>query len=245
MAESKRYTYAIADLHGRFDLLQMAYDAISAHSQGRPITIVHLGDYIDRGPQSREIIEWLMDDAALPPWARRICLRGNHEDIMVACHNDPGLTGRWWVPSGGGQTLMSYGAMAGELIIDALRRLPAEHVEWMRKLPRLHVDEHRVFVHAGVQPQVCLESQDDEKMGWMIYPDGAEGGHGTRHVVHGHHQFADGPKRYAGRTDLDTFAWYTGRLVVGVFDDAVSGGPVDLLEVIAPAALSKAEARNG
>jgi serine/threonine protein phosphatase 1 len=226
------FTYAIADLHGRFDLLTKAYDAISAHALGRAGTIVHLGDYVDRGPQSRDVIQRLMDAPALPPGWRRVCLRGNHEDIMVACRDDPSLASRWWVPNGGGQTMMSYGAKPGDTIASALERIPADHIDWMRQLPRLHVDDHRVFVHAGVQPDVPLDQQDDEKMGWMIYPDGAEDGHGKRHVVHGHEKFADGPKRYAGRTNLDTSAWSTGRLVVGVFDDAIPGGPVDLIEVI-------------
>jgi len=71
---------------------------------------------------------------------------------------------------------------------------------------------------------------------WWLYPDNADIGHGDRHVVHGHHQFADGPKCYRRRTDLDTLAWFTGRLVIGVFDDDIAGGPVDFIEVIcAPA----------
>ncbi|MEN5084283.1 metallophosphoesterase [Bosea sp. TWI1241] len=224
-------TYAIADLHGRLDLLELAYDAISADSAGRPATIVHLGDYVDRGPQSRGVLEWLMEDPALPPWIRRICLRGNHEDIMLACARDAGLAGRWWMPNGGGATLLSYGARIGDSIASAVVHVPAEHLAWLAALPRLHVDRHRVFVHAGVDPARPLDRQDDERMGWMLYPDGCEDGHGQRHIVHGHHQHAQGPLLFSGRTNLDTFAWMTGRLVVGVFDDALAGGPIRTLEV--------------
>lgn len=223
-------TYACADLHGRYDLLTAAYDAISVHSEGQPLTIVHLGDYVDRGPQSREVVEFLIEDAALPPWVRRVCLRGNHEDIMTTCCVQPSLVQQWWIPNGGGQTLQSYGVKGGDLIVDAVKRVPVEHLAWMSALPRLHVDQYRVFVHAGVQ-HVPLDEQNDEKMGWMLYPDGAEDGHGERHVVHGHHQHVEGPLRFKGRTNLDTLAWMTGRLVIGVFDDAVPGGPVDFLEV--------------
>lgn len=225
-------TYAIADLHGRIDLVEAAYHAIREHAAGEPCTVVHLGDYVDRGPASFQVIEWLMDDSFLPGNWKRVCLRGNHEDIMVACCFAPGLINSWWIPNGGGQTLMSYGAREGDSIDSAVARVPSEHLDWMKGLPRLHVDEHRVFVHAGVQNGVALEDQDDERMGWMLYPDGAEDGYGKRHVVHGHHQFADGPKVYGQRTDLDTFAWLTGRLVVGVFDDDVPGGAVDFIEVI-------------
>lgn len=224
-------TYAIADLHGRFDLLQSAYDAISKHAMGTPGTIVHLGDYVDRGPQSREIIEWLMDDPALPPGWQRVCLRGNHEDIMVTCCEATGLIGSWWIPNGGGATLRSYGAVVGESILDAVERVPAAHLEWLKALPRLHVDEHRVFVHAGVDPFKPLDQQDEQEMGWKLYADDDHRGHGKRHVVHGHHQFEDGPVLFDWRTDLDTFAWYTGRLVIGVFDDVVAGGPSELLTV--------------
>lgn len=221
-------TYAIADLHGRFDLLTAAYDAISAHSQGRPLTIVHLGDYIDRGPESRQVIECLMDDAALPPWVRRVCLRGNHEDIMVETIMEK-LSPDWWIGNGGGTTLISYGHdRAGSYDLSVL---PAEHLAWAAGLPRLHVDQHRLFVHAGVKQGVPLDQQDDETTGWMRYPKGSEDGHGDRHVVHGHHPHVDGPVLLKGRTNLDTLAWYTGRLVIGVFNDDIPGGPVDLIEV--------------
>ena len=66
---------------------------------------------------------------------------------------------------------------------------------------------------------------------WKIYKGPDQRGHGTRHVVHGHHQNRDGPVTIEGRTNLDTQAWYTGRLVIGVFDDEVAGGPVSLIEV--------------
>jgi serine/threonine protein phosphatase 1 len=224
-------TYAIADLHGRFDLLVKAYDAISAHSDGQPITIVHLGDYIDRGPQSRQVIEWLMDAAALPPWVRRICLRGNHEDIMLECSDKPGLAAQWWMPNGGGHTLLSYGARDGMDMPEALALVPRAHLAWMRSLRRMHVDQHRVFVHAGVKDGIPLDRQDEHDLAWMRYPEGADDGHGSRHVVHGHVQFADGPKVFKNRTDLDTFAWYTGRLAIGVFDDHTPGGAVEFLTV--------------
>lgn len=223
-------TYAIADLHGRFDLLCDALASIASYAGEEHGTVVLMGDYIDRGPQSRQIIDRLM--GGLSDGWKLVCLKGNHEDIMLTCLRAPGLINQWWIPNGGGQTLLSYGAREGTSVFDAIASIPKDHVDWLTDLPRVHVDKHRVFVHAGVQDGIPLEEQDDEKMAWMLYPDGAEDGHGERHVVHGHHQFDDGPKCYKGRTDLDTFAWYTGRLVIGVFDDDVAGGPVDFIEVI-------------
>lgn len=231
------FTYAIADLHGRLDLLTSALDAIMDDAERRgsrdSAKVVTLGDYIDRGPDSAGIIRTLMEIQAAASPGRIICLRGNHEGIMQAvCAGQAPV--RWWLDNGGGQTLLSYGHPPEGYVDLAL--VTPEHLAWIAHLPLSHVDQHRIFVHAGVDPTIPLEEQTEKTMTWMLYPDGFEGGHGERHVVHGHHQFADGPKRFSGRTDLDTLAWYTGRLVVGVFDDAVPGGPVDLLDVIGTSA---------
>lgn len=220
-------TFAIADLHGRYDLLVAAVNEIMRRYDGG--TIVTLGDYVDRGPQSRQIIEHLMTlrEHAREGW-KVICLKGNHEDMMVETLRKP-LHPDWWVGNGGGATLISYGHAPRGVYDPSV--VPQSHLRWLNALPLVHVDKHRVYVHAGVDPTIPLDEQTEQKMLWMLYPDGAEDGHGERHVVHGHHQFADGPKLFSGRTDLDTFAWATGRIVVGVFDDDAPGGPVDLIEV--------------
>ncbi len=222
-------TYAIGDLHGRLDLLAAAFERISRHVAGRPFKIITLGDYIDRGPQSRQIIEHLMAGqlAGLP----LICLKGNHEDMMVETIRKP-LPPAWWVGNGGGATLVSYGhAREGVYKPDIV---PQAHLNWLDALPTKYVDQHRVFVHAGVDPAVSLDDQKQEVLLWWIYPDRHPGGHGERHVVHGHEKSKHGPLLFKSRTNLDVFAWYTGRIVVGVFDDAVPGGPVDILNVVIP-----------
>ncbi len=226
-------TYAIADLHGRHDLLMEALSAIRDRDfdEGKPGgVIVFTGDYVDRGLESRQIVETLMagpdvffgEDSGI----RYVCLRGNHEEIMIA-----GCSGalNWWLPNGGGSTLMSYGQRRGDQADVTV--VPKEHLDWMARLPVMHVDEHRVFVHAGVQDGIPLDQQDSQENTWMLYRDGSVGGHGARHVVHGHHQHEDGPIIMPGRTNLDTLAWFTGRLVVGVFDDDLPGGPVDTIEI--------------
>ncbi len=224
-------TYAFADLHGRFDLLIYALDAICRHAKA-PSTVVALGDYVDRGPQSKQIINRLMgglDGHTL------VCLKGNHEEIMrLSCRVLENQN--WWLQNGGGSTLVSYGH-PNKGPVD-LGYVLDTHLDWIENLPLMHVDDHRVFVHAGVDRNVPLEKQyelldihGNQKMIWKLYADKDEGGHGFLHVVHGHHQFEDGPILKKGRTDLDTFAWYTGRLVIGVFDDDIPGGPIELIEV--------------
>jgi serine/threonine protein phosphatase 1 len=223
-------TYAIADLHGRFDLLEMAITAIEADAPdgGR---VVFLGDYVDRGPQSAQIIERLMAGPADPSKWAWVCLQGNHEAMMLTCLNKRGLM-HWWLGNGGGATLISYGAKNGDLVTEAADRVSAQHIAWLEDLHLFEVDDHRVYVHAGVDPAVSLAMQDAQVLQWKLYDEGDQRGHSGRHVVHGHHQFADGPILLEGRTDLDTFAWWTGRLVIGVFDDDTSGGPARTIEVI-------------
>jgi serine/threonine protein phosphatase 1 len=219
-------TYAIADLHGRFDLLEMALARITERAEP-PATLVMLGDYVDRGPGSRQIIERLIAGLGRDGW-RLICLKGNHEDIMwQTCRRLPDVD--WWLTNGGGATLISYGQHKGDQADVAV--VPAAHLDWIERLPLMHIDTHRVFVHAGIDPKCSLDQQDTEDVIWKIYRDDDDGGHGQRHVVHGHHQHAHGPIFKKKRTNLDTFAWYTGRLAIGVFDDGTPGGPIEVLEV--------------
>jgi len=219
-------TYAIADLHGRFDLLEMALACIAKCAEP-PATLVTLGDYVDRGPDGRKIIERLMAGLDRDGW-RLICLKGNHEDIMwQTCRKLPDVD--WWLTNGGGATLISYGQQLGDQADVTI--VPAPHLDWIEQLPLIYVDRHRVFVHAGIDQNYPLDEQDAENIIWKIYPDDDDGGHGQRHVIHGHHQHAHGPIFKNNRTNLDTFAWYTGRLAIGVFDDATPGGPIEVLEV--------------
>ena len=226
-------TYAIADLHGAFDLLKSALAAIERHgAAAHRRTCVFLGDYVDRGPQSREIIERLM--AGPPPGWRWICLRGNHEAWMV-----DSLNGRVdiqdWLRNGGDQTLLSY----QQPPVDGSdpSAVLSAHQNWIRALPLFQVDENRVYVHATLDPSLALNEQDEFTLTWERYPTRTvDIGWRDKHVVHGHDPFQDGPVLLKHRTNLDTLAWRTGRLVVGVFDDAKAGGPIDLIEVRRPGA---------
>lgn len=220
-------TYAFADLHGRYDLMVQALNAIFRRPGGG--TVVTLGDYVDRGPESHQIISHLMTlrEAPQDGW-KVVCLKGNHEDIMLQSIRKP-LNPHWWIGNGGGGTLISYGHPTTGTVDYSV--VPEDHLNWLDALPLMHIDKHRIFVHAGVDPRCPLDEQDAQNVMWKLYDERDEGGHRQRHVVHGHHQFAEGPIYKKNRTDLDTFAWYTGRLVVGVFDDDKSGGPIETIEI--------------
>lgn len=223
-------TYVIGDLHGAFDLLQRAMYAI-ADDAGQSAKIVLLGDYIDRGPDSRGIISFLMNMEAM---GSTVCLQGNHEVMAVET-----LLGKipapWWLGNGGAQTLESYGhrklkpSRHGTDV--HLGVVPDEHIKWMATLPKYHEDEHRVYVHAGVDPHLELVGQSNERLQWFLYPDMCTDGYRGKHVVHGHHFHEDGPHTWGDRTNMDVNAWRTGRLPIAVFDDDTPGPPVKFLEV--------------
>lgn len=222
-------TYAIPDIHGRIDLLDAAIERIIEHSSGRPSTVVTLGDYVDRGPSSRQVIERLMS------WKsdnlRIVSLKGNHEAMMWETCNKLGEL-NWWTQNGGDLTLASYGQTPQENPDPAI--VPPAHLDWIANLLLMHVDRHRVFVHAAIDSTIPLHQQNEQTLLWKRYPAGHSLGHGHRHVVHGHHANPKAPIVTNGRTNLDGLAWKTGRLIVGVFEDDRPGGASEFLEIIGP-----------
>jgi serine/threonine protein phosphatase 1 len=225
------HTYVIPDLHGRRDLLDRALAEIEAHRNGTDATIVVLGDYVDKGPDSRGVIVRLR--AGVAPGLRLATLKGNHDALMVAALRGD-IAMEDWLSKGGDTALASYG--------DHAAYVPAHDIDWLDGRPLTYVDAHRIYVHAGVDPALPLAQQDPLLLLTKRYADDDESGHdakedgseGARHVVHGHDRHPDGPLLRRGRTNLDTNAWKTGRLVIGVFDDALPGGPVEELEIIGP-----------
>lgn len=209
-------TFAVPDIHGRHDLLTLALREIEAWAKEG--TVVFLGDYVDRGPASRLVLATLL--AGPPEGWRWICLRGNHEEMFTECIGGHEID--WWKRNGGGATLDSYQGHDDEL---------AAHLAWIKTLPRLHHDAHRVYVHAGVSETFDLDRQPEAMLQWFRYPDRCNIGYRGRHVVHGHDANRNGPECYGNRTNLDTWAVVTGCLTVGVFDDDLPGGPIDVIRI--------------
>ena len=213
-------TYVIPDIHGRNDLLCDGLAEIAAHSRGAPGVIIAIGDYVDKGPASKEVVERLRSGVG-EGWSL-VTLKGNHDAMMVeALRNPPKMAA--WIAKGGDAALASYGGDPAAV--------PHAHIDWLDGLPLMHVDAHRLYVHAGVDPEISLDRQGEATLLWKRYPKGFPGGYGKLHVVHGHDNSPDGPLLYEGRTNLDTLAWRTGRLMIGVFDHAKSGGPVDFIVI--------------
>lgn len=209
-------TYAIPDLHGRFDLLCAALDFLEERPEGG--TIVFLGDYVDRGPQSRQIIRRLMVGPTKARW-KWVCLKGNHEDMMVAALRGEAEFG-WWVGNGGGQTLESFDG-----------DVPEECVEWADKLPLYHQDAHRIFVHADADETKPMSEQTEARLLWTRRGKHQDCHHPEGYVVHGHTPFEDGPVVLDGRANLDAGAVWTGNLAIAGFNNDVPGKPVELIRV--------------
>lgn len=232
---SEWITYAVGDIHGRFDLLEKALLAVDDHARthDRDSRLVFLGDYVDRGPASRQVIETLM---ALDAAGDTICLKGNHEELMVDAltHAKRGAYARWCA-NGGRETLASYGVGASD---HPESLVPAEHVRWLSNLPLMTRDAHRVFVHAGLSPRKEMDEQTEAACLWIREKFlRAPARDFDSHIVHGHTPVWEGkpnaeqPELLDHRTNLDTAAFASGVLTVGVFDDRVAGGPVELLQV--------------
>jgi len=215
-------TYAIGDVHGSLDKLRDLLARCEAHAAGAAMKVILLGDYIDRGPQARGVVEFLMalqqtrGDAVVP-------LMGNHEAMALAVI-DGDAPARFWLVQGGAETLMSYG-------VDAASELPRAHVEWLRSLRLSHDDGRRFFVHAGVNPDAPLDAQDDNDLLWIREPFLSHRHDFGRLIVHGHTPLATGvPDLRGNRLNLDTAAVFGGPLTAAVFDLSQTD-PVDYLQV--------------
>jgi serine/threonine protein phosphatase 1 len=205
-------TYAIGDIHGCLDKLRSLMLRCEMHAEGRPMSFVFVGDYIDRGPQSCGVIDCLIDLKA-EHGENVVTLMGNHEAMALAAFDGSGPV-RLWLAQGGLATLESYRvAEASEL--------PRAHVDWLRALPLSYDDGRRFFVHAGVNPGAPLDAQDDFDLLWIREPFLSHGGDYGRLIVHGHTPLADGvPDLRGNRLNLDTGAVFGGPLTAAVFDDA-------------------------
>lgn len=212
-------TFVIPDIHGRLDLLCDGLTEIIARSEGNAGTIVTIGDYVDKGPASKGVIDRLLPGVN---GFELVTLKGNHDAMMVdALRNHSKMAD--WSEKGGDAALASYGGDPTDV--------PQSHIDWLGNLRLFHLDAHRLYVHAGVDPEAALDRQSEQTLLWKRYPKGYAGGFGDLHVVHGHDNCPEGPLLYEGRTNLDTLAWKTGRLVIGVFDDDRPGGPRDFIVI--------------
>lgn len=228
----KRAEVAIGDIHGCFDelvlLLQKIRDYCNEQSL-EEIKLIFLGDLVDRGPASAEVVELV----------RKMCISpakydfdvvastcGNHEDMMLGgCESWAGFG--HWINNGGAQTVQSYGG---------LHKIPDEHILFMEKLPALLRSERRYFVHAGLTPGAKIEHQAPVDCMWIRekFLHCREPAW-DKHIVHGHsprheHKKFDQLENLKWRTNLDTGCFATGILSAAIFDADIDGEPVKFIQ---------------
>lgn len=224
--------HAIGDIHGELDKLRDLHARIEAYA-GRDARIVHVGDLIDRGPDSRGVVEYLREGQARGRnW---MVLRGNHDRFLPRFLEDP----EWVDPAlshpltwpvhhglGAAATLASYGISPDQTLAqihaEALRRVPAEHAAWLAALPLWYLHPRALFVHAGVRPGVDLADQDEQDLVWIRreFLDSPQD-HGVL-VVHGHTPVGE-VEHHGNRLAVDTGAVFGGQLTaVEISDQGVA-----------------------
>jgi serine/threonine protein phosphatase 1 len=214
----------VGDIHGRFDLLMELDSLLVDLPEEAPVIFV--GDYIDRGEDSRAVLELLsqLGDTHL---RKLVCLKGNHEQMCLSFLDDPATNGRAWIRNGGLQTLASYGVSgvgpgsgAKDLrrARDALAMAMGDRlIDWLSGLPLIWQSGNVAVVHAGADPCKPLNAQPSQALLWghpdftkRIRDDG-------QWVIHGH-TIVDEPIIENGRIALDTGAYATGRLTAALLD---------------------------
>jgi serine/threonine protein phosphatase 1 len=217
--------YALSDIHGQNAMLHEALDRIAADG-GAEAPLVVVGDLVDRGPDSRGVIQTLLDGrAAGRDWT---ILRGNHDqmflDFLTEAHAGAPATlpGTGWLShnNGGIETLASYGIApeaAARNWQRAQRAIPRAHIDLLSSLPLTEEKGDLLFVHAGIRPGVPLRHQSAHDLLWIREPFLDYTGDHPWLVVHGHTP-GDRPRHYGNRVNLDGGAGWGNELFPVVFE---------------------------
>lgn len=227
-----RVGYAVGDVHGRRDLLLAMLEALEQRAEadtrdGREPVIVFLGDYVDRGTDTRGVIDLFL--SGRPFGFERRFLKGNHEQSMLAFMEEP-LQNRAWVFHGGVETLRSYGVQPPPVMgadeealtraaADLMAALPGDHRNFLESLERYVVEGDYLFVHAGVDVAKTLDQQSDADLYWSRERFLKARRRFPYRVVHGHTPVG-APFADARRVSIDTGAYATGVLTAARLDGA-------------------------
>lgn len=221
-----RRIYAVGDVHGHLERLERVHAAIRVDLTRRPVRnpmLVHLGDLIDRGPDSAGCIALLASGPPIPG-VSTVNLAGNHEWMMLAALDRGRRSDEadQWLDSGGAEALRSWGVRTSAAPRDWMAGIPARHLVFLRSLRSSLVEDGYVFVHAGVRPGVPLARQREKDLLWIrseflpwsgvMLPEAPD-----LVVVHGHTPTPAAVLK-SNRVGLDTGAGKGGPLTCGVFE---------------------------
>lgn len=218
--------YAVGDIHGHIDLLDTLHSLIEADMARSPAAsaeIIYVGDYVDRGPDSRAVLEKLIGPA--PADLPRTLLRGNHEAMFLHFLADP-ATGAHWRKFGGIETLLSYQVDTARTYANGgfeavaeefAAQLPAEHLALLEGMAPSKTVGDYFFCHAGVRPGVRLEDQHERDLLWIREAFLNSTKDFGKVVVHGHTPVREPEVRH-NRINVDTGAYRSGRLSCAVLE---------------------------
>jgi serine/threonine protein phosphatase 1 len=217
--------YAVGDVHGCLDRLAAMHEMIAEDLAERPCDetiLIHLGDYVDRGPESAQVIEWLLAGPPVPD-ARVVNLMGNHEHMMLAAiATGEDEAARLWLANGGTESLQSWGVPRSAPPRDWAGYIPVPHLVFLRDLASSFRAGPYLFVHAGVRPGVPLEQQTRHDLLWIREPFlSSKQDHGAV-IVHGHTPRQE-PTIRPNRIGIDTGAVMGGVLTCAVLESDTIG----------------------
>lgn len=221
-----RRLYCIGDIHGRLDLLEELHCMILQDCidfDGSKI-VVYLGDYIDRGAHSKQVLDLLIEQPL--SGFKAVHLLGNHEHAMLDFLKNPLGIGSSWLAFGGQITCTSYGVgkvmmnMDLELLREELaEKLPQSHLDFLNAMSLSYTEGSYCFVHAGIRPDVPLEDQDAGDLLWIRDEFTRSSSHHEFIVVHGHTISLE-VESLPNRIGIDTGAYQTGKLTALVLESS-------------------------
>ncbi|MFC6689487.1 metallophosphoesterase family protein [Jhaorihella thermophila] len=216
-----RPAYYIGDIHGNYDSLARLMDVLDRDpARESTVEVVFLGDYVDRGERSREVLTLLQAISREAPQSV-IMLMGNHERMMLDFLVDPARKGAFWLTNGGLQTLASFGIggvteSASSALMENAAKALAEKltpplIEWLQGLPLWHQNGNLFAAHAGANPDLPVNLQSEKTLLWG-HPEFRETPREDGNwIIHGHTTYAH-PQVVDGRIGIDTGAYHSGIL---------------------------------
>lgn len=218
--------YAIGDVHGCIDQLKALLIKIVAHQKNAPCErskIIFLGDYVDRGPANKEVIDYLISFSQSE--ADVVFLKGNHDQRFEGFYKTPCNVGDEFMRWGGGPTLRDYGIVPhhGERFTSLGERLnknlPASHRKFLENLEHFHVEGDYFFCHAGVRPGVELLDQKPQDLMWIRDDFLRATEPYEKIIVHGH-TMCETPELMPNRINIDTGCYNSGCLTALVLEQS-------------------------
>lgn len=216
--------YAVGDVHGCLDQLDEMHQRIVADLRARPcaqVLVIHLGDYIDRGPDSAGVIGRLIAPFPAPPGMPSpavVNLVGNHEDLLLNALAGRRMEAEIWLGNGGHAALASWGVAPRTPPKQWAQAIPPPHLEFLRTLALTHRAGGYLFVHAGIRPGLRLEDQTRQDLLWIREPFLSATAAHEAVVVHGHTPEEPHPVVRANRIGLDTGAVLGGALSCAILE---------------------------